>query len=406
MDNVTHSLFGYALARVLPKPASGQLPYHSAFMWTSVLASNVPDLDLLLRLVADDPKLAYLMHHRGHTHTVVWAIPLGVAVAYACARAHRIRAPREIAPIVGVGVLAVLFHLAFDALNNYGVHPFYPFDNRWYYGDFVFIVEPLLLAALVPMLFSSSAWLSRGVGAVLVATLAYLLVGTSLLTPVTAYAMLFVLLAAAGVAARLKPPAYVHLGVVAAVASLYFATGRIAEAYLQRDAQAVFPRERFVDIVRTPYPGNPVCWSGVTVSVDHHGVYRVRKAALSLLPTVVSAPACPLFPKASSTAPLAEGRVHSGPMAVFGKAFAAPLAELGKVKAECRGAGALTFMRAPFWATVDGKRVVGDLRYDREPGLGFAEVPLEGSCSDPIPPWIPPRSDLLSALSGPEGTKD
>src|SRR4029453_7993236 len=35
-------------------------------------------------------------------------------------------------------------HLALDALNSYGVHPFYPADNRWYFGDAVFILEPWL----------------------------------------------------------------------------------------------------------------------------------------------------------------------------------------------------------------------------------------------------------------------
>jgi inner membrane protein len=43
-----------------------------------------------------------------------------------------------------------------DSLNVYGVHPLWPFDPNWYYGDLVFIVEPVFwigfgvpLAALV-----------------------------------------------------------------------------------------------------------------------------------------------------------------------------------------------------------------------------------------------------------------
>jgi inner membrane protein len=36
-----------------------------------------------------------------------------------------------------------------DWTNNYGLRPFYPFDTHWYAGSFVFIVEPLMLLALL-----------------------------------------------------------------------------------------------------------------------------------------------------------------------------------------------------------------------------------------------------------------
>jgi hypothetical protein len=41
--------------------------------------------------------------------------------------------------------------------------------------------------------------------------------------------------------------------------------------------------------------------------------------------------------------------------------------------------------------------IIGDLRYDRESELGFAELELNDaqvSCPRPAP-WLPPRSDLL-----------
>jgi hypothetical protein len=46
---------------------------------------------------------------------------------------------------------------------------------------------------------------------------------------------------------------------------------------------------------------------------------------------------------------------------------------------------------------IDGQTVIGDLRYDREVELSFAELELSGAhpCPQFVPPWIPPRSDLL-----------
>ena len=43
---------------------------------------------------------------------------------------------------------ALLSHIVADAWNSYGVHPFWPFDNHWYYGDAINIYEPWLWVIL------------------------------------------------------------------------------------------------------------------------------------------------------------------------------------------------------------------------------------------------------------------
>ena len=55
---------------------------------------------------------------------------------------------------------------ALDFTNSYGVHPFWPVDNRWYYGDAVFIVEPLLWACSAPLLFTLRSKVTRALVAV------------------------------------------------------------------------------------------------------------------------------------------------------------------------------------------------------------------------------------------------
>ena len=44
--------------------------------------------------------------------------------------------------------LAGLSHILLDFTNNYGVRPFWPFSEKWYSWDIVFIVEPVMLVFL------------------------------------------------------------------------------------------------------------------------------------------------------------------------------------------------------------------------------------------------------------------
>jgi len=66
-------------------------------------------------------------------------------------------------------------------------------------------------------------------------------------------------------------------------------------------------------------------------------------------------------------------------------------------RAHCEAADLLRFARAPFFAQRDAAWVMGDLRYDREPGLSFSEIELDERhrCAFFVPGWRPPRSDLL-----------
>jgi hypothetical protein len=52
--------------------------------------------------------------------------------------------------------VSTLSHLVLDWTNSYGIHPFWPFDDRWKYGDSVFIVEPWFWVVSVPALVAAS----------------------------------------------------------------------------------------------------------------------------------------------------------------------------------------------------------------------------------------------------------
>ena len=159
-------LTGACLSRACGFPARAR--YATA---ACVIAAELPDADYVYRLGGP---LVYFQHHRGWTHAL-WSLPLQAAcvvllfVAWHAVRRmkkRRRRSQQETAPVNwpalgGMALLALLSHILLDWTNNYGVRPFAPWNPRWYAGELVFIVEPLLLlflggALLLPLLFSLS----------------------------------------------------------------------------------------------------------------------------------------------------------------------------------------------------------------------------------------------------------
>ncbi len=139
---------------------------------TLTLSAEAADLDVLGRF--HGPAFGF-EHHRGFTHSFL-GIPLVAAVVVAFVYLiWRLRGRRTNIPnlpprwglLFSFACLGGLSHLLLDFTNNYGVRPFWPFSERWYSWDIVFIFEPvlfvlLLLGLIVPSFF---ALIDREVGA-------------------------------------------------------------------------------------------------------------------------------------------------------------------------------------------------------------------------------------------------
>jgi inner membrane protein len=158
LEPVTHFLFGAAMGR------AGLNRKTALATATLTLAAEAPDLDLLGRFGGS----AFgFNHHRGFTHSFL-GVPLVAAAVVAFIyflwrlRGRKTRNPDQ-APRWGLlfafACLAGLSHILLDFTNNYGVRPWWPFSERWYSWDIVFIFEPvifgiLLLGLILPGLFS------------------------------------------------------------------------------------------------------------------------------------------------------------------------------------------------------------------------------------------------------------
>ena len=166
MDNVTHSLAGLLLAestarlRARGGNTEPSARFGAVAAVSSILAANLPDSDLFYSGIGGD-RLRYMLHHRGYTHTVVVAVLAAVLLWAIVALVVRWRgkawpAKDDARWLLALFLAGTLSHLVLDWTNSYGVHPFWPFDDRWRYGDAVFIVEPWLWIVSVPALVAAS----------------------------------------------------------------------------------------------------------------------------------------------------------------------------------------------------------------------------------------------------------
>ena len=162
VEPVTHMLTGACIARAAGFPARAR--YATA---ACVIAAELPDADYLYRLGGP---LVYFQHHRGWTHAF-WSLPLQAALVvlafWLFDRLHRRDRKRYSGDepasqrwlLLGLmALLALCSHILLDWTNNYGVRPFAPWNPRWYAGELVFIVEPILLlfltlALVLPLVF-------------------------------------------------------------------------------------------------------------------------------------------------------------------------------------------------------------------------------------------------------------
>jgi inner membrane protein len=148
MDPVTHMLTGACIGRAGLNRATGLATL------TLVLATEAPDIDSVSLL--GGPVVA-LQHHRGITHSFVGAPFVALLVVAIVYGVHRFMQSRGSGPRVppnwkllyAYALLGTLVHLFQDFTNNYGIRPFAPFNPKWYSWDIVFIVDPVMLLALV-----------------------------------------------------------------------------------------------------------------------------------------------------------------------------------------------------------------------------------------------------------------
>jgi inner membrane protein len=177
MDNLTHSLVGLVAAKAgLEKVSPGATVL-------CLLAANVPDADIV---ALSGGRWNYLQHHRGITHSILGTIVLSLTLPLIFYLGDRLFARiRERQPsiklkgLIIASLLVTATHPLMDWTNNYGVRPFLPWSSQWFYGDFIFVIDPFLWMILggACFLLTSKSKLQVGIWFALGVVFTYLVIG-------------------------------------------------------------------------------------------------------------------------------------------------------------------------------------------------------------------------------------
>jgi inner membrane protein len=393
LDNVTHSLVGLAIAEA-SLPASATSGERRALVTVSVIAANLPDIDLVYTWITPAP-LGYLLHHRGHTHTLAGLLLLALLVPvllrfWPAARALTADGRARLWGLVAVNLTV---HVLLDACNTYGVHPFYPFTSSWYYGDVVFIFEPLIwLVLAVSAVCNAQGRNTRLLISALVVGLFVILAAgrvvpiAGLLLTSTIGGLFFTAVRRRGSRAR-------------ATAALAFTTCFIVGMFgLSRVARteviaATTGDGEIVDVIVAHDPGMPVCWSVIVIGrTSTAGEYRTRRGTMSLAPRWYAAESCASYRLAAGS----ESRSPAAGRIAWRDDFLNTVARVRDLShRDCWVRAWLQFGRAP----IVRDNLIMDLRFETGVGGNFTALPLaKEGCPSRMTHWTPPREDLFGRL--------
>lgn len=147
MDPIAHTLVGASLAQTGLRRAT---PYAAAAL---IAGANLPDIDALATIGGADVALWF---RRGWSHGVPALVVLPILLTLLLVFLARRREPKTpVRPgvLLALAYFATLTHPTLDWMNNYGMRWLMPMEERWFYGDTLFIVDIWIWTALGGVVF-------------------------------------------------------------------------------------------------------------------------------------------------------------------------------------------------------------------------------------------------------------
>jgi inner membrane protein len=146
MDNLTHSLTGALAAKMLEAsfPAALEEPGEKRKMfWLLVASANIPDLDVVWGFWGDP--LFSTSHHRGITHSLLFAPVFALLPALLFAKLGKLK---NFKALWLYALIGILLHIFFDLITPFGTQILAPFSAGRYAWDWMFIIDPFFTGML------------------------------------------------------------------------------------------------------------------------------------------------------------------------------------------------------------------------------------------------------------------
>lgn len=139
MDSLTHITLGACTGELILGKKLGK----KAMLWGAI-AANIPDIDTVAGLFVHGDRA--LMIHRGITHSLLFAIILGILFAYL---AKRIHSKVEIRSLILFFLFQLFLHDLLDTCTNYGTGLLEPFSHARFSIEVLYVADPLFTISLL-----------------------------------------------------------------------------------------------------------------------------------------------------------------------------------------------------------------------------------------------------------------
>ncbi|WP_439697801.1 metal-dependent hydrolase [Mucilaginibacter sp. AW1-7] len=141
MDSVTHITLGACIGELVLGKKLGK----QALLWGAV-AQSLPDIDSAGALFL--PPEQALLAHRGITHSLVFAVVVGLALAFLAQRIHH----KVYLPFIMLALffcLQLMLHDLLDTCNAYGTGLLEPFSHQRFSVNLLYVADPLFTIGLL-----------------------------------------------------------------------------------------------------------------------------------------------------------------------------------------------------------------------------------------------------------------
>jgi inner membrane protein len=139
MDPITHSVSGLALAKVFKV----KLTAKKILIFGSL--ALLPDID---NIVSFGSRTAYLLHHRGFTHSVWGGLLLGILSAFILKNIFN----KNLLFSIITSIAIMYIHIYLDYITSYGTQLLAPFSRHRFALSTVYIIDPFYTLTIIILL--------------------------------------------------------------------------------------------------------------------------------------------------------------------------------------------------------------------------------------------------------------